>query len=71
MSYAEMTEKKYHKLTHQIIIDEIWSANEGYMYQIMALIIDNFKSKLKIPGKLVDQAMVTPALFQIDEPLQI
>jgi hypothetical protein len=61
-----MTEKRYLKLTHQVLIDEIWSVNEGYMYQIMALIIDNFKTKLKIPGKLVDQAMVTPALFQID-----
>ena len=37
----------------------------------MAMIIDSYKKRLRIPGKIKDQALVTPALFQIDPPLQI
>lgn len=45
--------------------------NQGYLFQIVSLIIENHQEKIRIPGKFIDRELVTPAIFQIDEPLQI
>ena len=64
--HTDMQEKKYNKWIAPILIDEIWTVNDGYLYQIMSLIIENNQPRLKIPRKYIDQAVVTPAIFQID-----
>ena len=70
-----MEEKKYDKWLNSLVLNEIWTINEGYLLNQ----IIKFIKKTRIPLKIdlegliscVSTGHITPEDFCIDEQLQI
>ena len=56
-----------------MVIQEIWAVNNGYLFSMLATVIQQRKIKLQIDTKQLQYstALLTPSLFRIDPKLQI
>lgn len=73
ISYTGIEEGKYGKWLRSIVLQEIWAVNEGYLFSMLATVIQNRKTRLTIDTKQLQYstALLTPTLFNIDPKLQI
>ena len=73
ISYTGVEEKKYTKWMRNLILQEIWALNNGYLFSMLASVIQNRKVPLRIDFEQLQlsAAKLTPSLFSIDPKLQI
>lgn len=73
MSYTTLEEPRYLKWINNIILQEIWAVNNGYLFSMLSTIIHKKRVPLAIDLKLIqyNAAILTPSLFNIDPKLQI
>ena len=73
ISYSGIEESKYGKWIRGLTIQEIWAVNNGYLFSMLAIVINSRKIKVKIDFKQLqyNAALLTPTLFSIDAKLQI
>lgn len=73
ISYTGLEEAKYGRWLRGVVIQEIWAVNNGYLYSMLATVIQQRKTRLGIDAKQLQYstALLTPTLFHIDPKLQI
>jgi hypothetical protein len=73
MSYTGLEEAKYTRWIKNIIMQEIWAVNNGYLFSMLSTVIYNKKVPLQINIQQIQYsaALLTPTLFNIDPKLQI
>lgn len=73
MSYTDTEEGKYASWLRNLLLQEIWAVNNGYLFGMLATVIHRRKTQLKIDFRQLQEnaALLTPSLFGIDLRLQI
>ena len=73
MSYTELEEGRYATWLRHLLLQEIWQVNNGYLFGMLATVIQRCKPPLAIDMKELQEyaALLTPSLFSIDPKLQI
>lgn len=73
MHYTDLEEGKYGSWIRNLLIQEIWVVNNGYLFMMLATVIQRRKVPLDISIKQLgdNAALLTPSLFSIDSKLQI
>lgn len=73
IQYTGIPEAKYKKWLTGIVLQEIWSVNNGYLYNMISIIINSRKTPLTINIEELqyNSSLLTPTLFNIDKKLQI
>jgi hypothetical protein len=73
ISYTGIEEAKYARWLRSVVLQEIWAVNNGYLFSMLATVIQSRKIDLTIDAKQLQYstALLTPTLFNIDPKLQI
>ena len=73
MGYTELEEVKYGVWMRNLLMQEIWQVNNGYLFGMMTTVVQRCKVPLQIDIKELHEsaAILTPTLFSIDPKLQI
>lgn len=73
MNCTGLEEGKYTKWMRNLILQEMWAVNNGYLFSMLSTIIDRHKTPLNIDFRQIQEAaaQLTPTLFNIDSRLQI
>lgn len=73
MNYTELNQTKYGMWVRNLLVQEIWMVNNGYLFGMLSTVIQRCKIPLNIDIKQIQEqaALLTPSFFSIDEKLQI
>lgn len=73
IGYTGVEERKYTRWMKNLILQEIWALNNGYLFSMLAAVIQSRKEPLRVDFEQlqVSAAKLTPSLFSIDPKLQI
>ncbi len=73
MAYTELEEGKYASWVRNLLLQEIWAVNNGYLFLMLTTVIHRCKNDIQVDLKELQEsaALLTPSLFSIDPKLQI
>ena len=73
MGYTQLEEQKYGQWVRNLLMQEIWAANNGYLFGMLTTVIQRCKQPMQVDIKELQEsaALLTPSLFSIDPKLQI
>ncbi len=73
MGYTQLEQSKYAQWIRNLLIQEIWAANNGYLFGMLTTVIQRCKIPMQIDIKELQESasLLTPSLFSIDPKLQI
>ena len=73
MAYTQLQEAKYAGWIRNLLLQEIWAVNNGYLFLMLTTVIQRCKNPIEVDIKELQEsaALLTPSLFSIDPKLQI